>query len=133
MPTVRSCRWTTTRTAATATVMVARAATAPAARRATGQPGPAENDGQQHNYKSSLESHAHLHGVESPDDRYSEATILNHLGDAHNDVAAMQAARDAWQQALVILESLGHVDAEKVRAKIQASRGLASVTDLPRP
>ena len=66
-------------------------------------------------------------------DRYSEATILNHLGDAHNDVAAMQAARDAWQQALVILESLGHVDAEKVRAKIQAPRGLASVTDLPRP
>jgi tetratricopeptide (TPR) repeat protein len=54
-------------------------------------------------------------------DRYSEATILGHLGDAHNDVGAMQAARDAWQQALVILESLGHGDAEKVRAKIEAS------------
>ena len=54
-------------------------------------------------------------------DRYSEARILSHLGDAHNDDATMQAARGAWQQALDILESLSHEDAEKVRAKIHAS------------
>ena len=54
-------------------------------------------------------------------DKYNEATVLGHLGDTHHDAGAPQAALDAWQRALVILESLGHVDADKVRAKITAS------------
>ena len=54
-------------------------------------------------------------------DKYNEATVLGHLGDAHHDAGARQAARDAWQRALVILEGLGHVAADKMRAKIAAS------------
>jgi tetratricopeptide (TPR) repeat protein len=54
-------------------------------------------------------------------DKYNEAIVLGHLGDAHHDAGAPPAALDAWQRALVILESLGHVDADKVRAKITAS------------
>ena len=56
-------------------------------------------------------------------DKYNEATVLSHLGDTHHDAGALPAALDAWQRALVILESLGHVDAEKVRAKIAAPAG----------
>ena len=53
--------------------------------------------------------------------RYNEARILGHLGEAHHQAGTTRAAQEAWQRALVILESLGHMDAEKVRTKIQAS------------
>ena len=54
-------------------------------------------------------------------DRYNEATILNHLGDVHEAVGAMETARDAWQQAFAIKDDLGHVDAEKLNAKIEGT------------
>lgn len=52
-------------------------------------------------------------------DRYNVAGTLNRLGDVHAAAGAMGAARGAWQQALVAMDDLGHVDAEKVRAKTQ--------------
>ncbi|HZM79714.1 MAG TPA: tetratricopeptide repeat protein [Candidatus Limnocylindrales bacterium] len=51
-------------------------------------------------------------------DRYFEAHVLSHLGDTHHAAGNLQAARDAWQQALTILEQLDHPDAETVRAKL---------------
>lgn len=51
-------------------------------------------------------------------ERYYEAATLTHLGDSHHVVGELARARDAWQQALQILESLGHLDAEQVRAKL---------------
>jgi DNA-binding SARP family transcriptional activator/tetratricopeptide (TPR) repeat protein len=51
-------------------------------------------------------------------DRYNVAGTFNRLGDVHAAAGANGAARDAWHQALLIMDNLGHVDAEKVRAKI---------------
>ncbi|WP_181871002.1 tetratricopeptide repeat protein [Sphaerisporangium album] len=55
-------------------------------------------------------------------DRYGEAETLIHLGDAHHAAGAPDAASQAWRDALVILDDLGHSDAEEVRAKL---RGLS--------
>jgi hypothetical protein len=41
-------------------------------------------------------------------ERYNEATILGHLGDSQHAAGNPQAARDAYQQALSILEDLDH-------------------------
>lgn len=48
-----------------------------------------------------------------------QADALGHLGD--NDYAAgdSSAAREAWQQALAILEDLGHPNADQVRHKLR--------------
>jgi tetratricopeptide (TPR) repeat protein len=51
-------------------------------------------------------------------DRYYEATILTHLGDTHHTAGDPDAARDAWQQALTILDDLDHPDADTVRTKL---------------
>jgi tetratricopeptide (TPR) repeat protein len=51
-------------------------------------------------------------------DRYEEASTLTHLGDTHYTTANTDGARDAWQQALTILDQLNHPDADTVRAKI---------------
>ena len=45
-------------------------------------------------------------------------TILTHLGDTHHAAGDPDAARDAWQQALTILDDLDHPDAAQVRAKL---------------
>jgi tetratricopeptide (TPR) repeat protein len=51
-------------------------------------------------------------------DRYGEAIGIRALGDAHDASGDPAAARTAWQQALNILDRLGHPDAAAVRARI---------------
>lgn len=56
-------------------------------------------------------------------DLMSEARILTHLGDTCAAVGGLPAARDAWQQACDILESLGHPDAAEIRSKLRRYPG----------
>src|ERR1035438_657917 len=52
-------------------------------------------------------------------DRYAQATVLTHLGDAQHAAGQTQAARRAWDEAVAILDALHHPDAGKVRAKLR--------------
>jgi hypothetical protein len=54
-------------------------------------------------------------------DLFEEAWVLIHLGDNHHATGELAAGRDSWAQALTILDSLHHPDAEQVRAKLAAS------------
>lgn len=49
---------------------------------------------------------------------YYVADTLHHLGDTHFAAANHDAARDAFGQALAILDQFSHPDAEKVRTKL---------------
>lgn len=51
-------------------------------------------------------------------DRVHEATALTQLGDIHHVARNDRAAREAWRQALAILDELRHPDARQVRAKL---------------
>jgi tetratricopeptide (TPR) repeat protein len=51
-------------------------------------------------------------------DRYEQAGVLTRLGDAHEASGDLQAARQAWQQALAIFDDLQHPDAEQIFAKL---------------
>ena len=53
--------------------------------------------------------------------RFGEAATLTHLGDTRQAAGELAQARQAWQQALVILEDLQHLDAEQVRAKLAST------------
>ena len=53
-------------------------------------------------------------------DRFNEAEILTHLGDALHLAGDQQEAGAAWKQALVILDDLHHPDAEQIRAKLRS-------------
>jgi len=46
--------------------------------------------------------------------------VLTHLGDTHHATGSPQAARQAWQQALSILDDLNHADADNLRTRIKA-------------
>jgi DNA-binding SARP family transcriptional activator len=59
--------------------------------------------------------------------RFDEADTLTHLGDTRHAAAEWTQARQAWQQALAILDDLQHPDADSVRAR------LASTTDHASP
>jgi DNA-binding SARP family transcriptional activator/Tfp pilus assembly protein PilF len=61
--------------------------------------------------------------------RYNQAEILHHLGDARLARRAIGPARRAWQQALSILEDLGHADAERVRGKLVGLDAAAAPPD----
>jgi hypothetical protein len=50
--------------------------------------------------------------------RYNEADTLIDLGDTQHAAGDPDAARDAWQNALSIMDELDHSDAEKVRLKL---------------
>jgi tetratricopeptide (TPR) repeat protein len=63
--------------------------------------------------------------------RYSEANTLTHLGDTHQAVGDQPAAHNAWHQALDILDSLQHPDADAVRAKLQALPAQKSASRTP--
>jgi tetratricopeptide (TPR) repeat protein len=62
------------------------------------------------------------------DDRHSQATTLSHLGETHHETGNLDAARDAWQGALDILDHLGlathaglgagYPDPDELRAKL---------------
>jgi tetratricopeptide (TPR) repeat protein len=49
--------------------------------------------------------------------RYELAATLSNLGDVRH-AACQPAARDAWQEALTILQDLHHPDAARIRAKL---------------
>ncbi|HEV2373217.1 MAG TPA: BTAD domain-containing putative transcriptional regulator [Streptosporangiaceae bacterium] len=51
-------------------------------------------------------------------DHYNYARTLVCLGDVHHDGGDRDAARDAWRQALVILDELHHPDARQVHGKL---------------
>jgi tetratricopeptide (TPR) repeat protein len=51
-------------------------------------------------------------------DRWGEADALTNLGDVRRAAGEPLHAREAWQQALAILDDLQHPDGAKVRAKI---------------
>jgi DNA-binding SARP family transcriptional activator len=51
-------------------------------------------------------------------DRYLEADTLARIGDDHDVFGEPAAARDAWREALSILEDLDHPDADAVRTKL---------------
>lgn len=55
-------------------------------------------------------------------DRATEAETLVHLGDAYAALRSDQSARQAWQDALAVLDELGSPDAEHVRAKLHGCR-----------
>ena len=51
-------------------------------------------------------------------DRWGEADTLTNLGDIRRAAGELLHAREAWQQALAILDDLQRPDAAKVRAKL---------------
>jgi tetratricopeptide (TPR) repeat protein len=51
--------------------------------------------------------------------RFSESEALMHLGDTHHAAGLPDAARDAWRQALVILDELHHPGADELRLKLR--------------
>ncbi|MGC9666880.1 AfsR/SARP family transcriptional regulator [Planosporangium sp. 12N6] len=53
-------------------------------------------------------------------DRYQEGTTLTNLGDALHAAGDPTAAREAYEHALVILDDLGHPDADDVRTRHKA-------------
>jgi hypothetical protein len=78
------------------------------------------------NFLRAKEGHVRQHAlriVSELGDRFAESAILVHLGDAYRDAQQAQQARDAWRQALRILDELGHPSATAVRAKIYALAG----------
>jgi hypothetical protein len=50
--------------------------------------------------------------------RCTEAETLTRLGDAHYSAGNLDAACDAWSQAVTILSQLDHTAAEEVRARL---------------
>jgi tetratricopeptide (TPR) repeat protein len=52
--------------------------------------------------------------------RYRKAAVLGYWADALLAAGDLQAARDAWRQALAILDDLQHPDAAQVRAKLRS-------------
>ena len=52
---------------------------------------------------------------------YYQTTMLTHLGDAYHAVGDEDQARQAWEQALAILEHLHHSDADQVRARLRGN------------
>jgi tetratricopeptide (TPR) repeat protein len=58
--------------------------------------------------------------------RFDEADALTHLGDTHQAAGELAQAREAWQQALAILDDLQHPDAGQVRAKLASTNHHAS-------
>jgi tetratricopeptide (TPR) repeat protein/transcriptional regulator with XRE-family HTH domain len=53
--------------------------------------------------------------------RYTEAGILAHVGDARHLAGELPQARQAWQQALAIYEDIDPANAGKVRAKLAST------------
>ena len=50
--------------------------------------------------------------------RYQQAATLTRLGDSYRSTGDGRQAADCWQQALVILDSLGHPDAAAMRGRL---------------
>jgi len=52
-------------------------------------------------------------------DRYHQSWMLVYLGEAQSALGRPPAAREAWQQALAILEELHHPEAAQVRSLLE--------------
>jgi tetratricopeptide (TPR) repeat protein len=52
-------------------------------------------------------------------DRYCQATVLAHLGDTRHAAGHNELAREAWQEAVAILDVLHHPYARTVRARLR--------------
>ncbi|MFF7642451.1 BTAD domain-containing putative transcriptional regulator [Streptomyces canus] len=64
-------------------------------------------------YEHALTAYREIH------DDYLEADTLVHIGDAWEADGSQERAAGAWQQALEILETIAHPDAEHVRDKLR--------------
>jgi hypothetical protein len=62
-------------------------------------------------------------------DVYLTADTLVHIGDTHSAANAVPEARAAWQEALEILVSISHPDAEAVRAQLDAAESRSRQID----
>ena len=60
-----------------------------------------------------------LHARRMKGDYFLQSDVLTRLGDTHLAMGETAAARDLWQQALVILDDLAHRDAAGVRERLQ--------------
>ena len=54
-------------------------------------------------------------------DRYLVGRTLDSIGDVHRDAGDTGAARQAWTRALRILDEMSHLDADRVRAKLNSA------------
>lgn len=54
------------------------------------------------------------------DDRYNEADTLDHLGAAQVAAGDHDSGRRAWRRALLVLDQLGHPDADDLRQRMAA-------------
>jgi DNA-binding SARP family transcriptional activator/tetratricopeptide (TPR) repeat protein len=61
-----------------------------------------------------------LHIYQEMGDRIGESEALIRLGNAHHARGAPETAREAWRLALTILNDLGHPNADRVRAQLDA-------------
>ncbi|MET8088509.1 BTAD domain-containing putative transcriptional regulator [Micromonospora sp. NPDC005237] len=60
-------------------------------------------------------------------DRYYGSVTLTHLAERHRAAGRLDCARDAYRQALVVLQELAHPDGDRVRSELlhlEASAGL---------
>jgi hypothetical protein len=55
-----------------------------------------------------------------------EGEVLTHLGDTYHAAGDVDAARDSWQQALLIIDQLGAQDTAHVRRRLHALRAPSS-------
>ncbi len=55
----------------------------------------------------------------TPVRRWWRASLLTNLGDAHRSAGDLPAARQAWRQALQILDDLGLPDNRGIRARLE--------------
>ena len=62
-----------------------------------------------------------LRTIEGMAGGYYQTTMLTHLGDVYHAVGDQDQARQAWEQALAILEHLHHSDADQVRARLSGN------------
>ncbi len=62
-----------------------------------------------------------LHLIRHHSDRYAEAETLIRLGDCHDVCGDAAAAAAAWRAGLEILESIGHRDIDRVRARLDST------------
>ena len=60
-----------------------------------------------------------LRTIEGMAGGYYQTTMLVHLGDVYHATGDLDQARQAWEQALAILEHLHHSDADQVRARLR--------------
>jgi tetratricopeptide (TPR) repeat protein len=66
------------------------------------------------------------------EDRYNQAGTLTRLGDTHEATGDLDAAREAWQRALTLLDGLGHPDAEEIRFRLRHGAVVRDVSgELP--